>query len=137
MSKNEKYFLNSSHAALSSFQSSGRITANMRFRLRLHPNCLWSQPTHPGTLLKEDVLVPLGLTITEAATDLGITRKTLSEFVNEKSSLSPEMAVRIAKATNTTPESWLNMQTKLDIWNAEQKQFNVIPFPDNSGSIHA
>jgi hypothetical protein len=43
MSKNEKYFLNSSHAALSSFQSSGRITANMRFRLRLHPNCLWSQ----------------------------------------------------------------------------------------------
>jgi plasmid maintenance system antidote protein VapI len=47
------------------------------------------------------------------------------------------MAVRIAKATNTTPESWLNMQTKLDIWNAEQKQFNVIPFPDNSGSIHA
>jgi addiction module HigA family antidote len=95
------------------------------------------KPTHPGTLLKEDVLVPLGLTITEAATDLGITRKTLSEFVNEKSSLSPEMAVRIAKATNTTPESWLNMQTKLDIWNAEQKQFNVIPFPDNSGSIHA
>jgi addiction module HigA family antidote len=95
------------------------------------------KPTHPGTLLKEDVLGPLGLTITEAATDLGITRKTLSEFVNEKSSLSPEMAVRIAKATNTTPESWLNMQTKLDIWNAEQKQFNVIPFPDNSGSIHA
>jgi addiction module HigA family antidote len=95
------------------------------------------KPTHPGTLLKEDVLRPLGLTITEAATDLGITRKTLSEFVNEKSSLSPEMAVRIAKATNTTPESWLNMQTKLDIWNAEQKQFNVIPFPDNSGSIHA
>lgn len=93
------------------------------------------KPTHPGTVLKYDIIEPLGLTITEAAKDLGITRKTLSEFVNEKSSLSPEMAIRIAKATNTTAESWMNMQMKLDIWKAEQKETKVIPFP-NYGEKH-
>jgi addiction module HigA family antidote len=87
------------------------------------------KPTHPGLLLKEDVLIPLGLSITEAANDLGVSRKTLSELVNEKSSLSPDMAIRIAKATNTSPESWLNMQTKLDLWESDHKKLKVIPFP--------
>ena len=87
------------------------------------------KPTHPGALLKEDVLVPLGLTVTDAAKKLGVTRKTLSELVNDKASLSPEMAVRIAKATNTSPESWLNMQTKLDLWKVEKKKTNVVSFP--------
>jgi len=76
------------------------------------------KPTHPGELLLEDVIKPLGITITDAAKKLGVSRKTLSEFVNQKASLSPEMALRIAKATKTTPESWLNMQIKLDLWNA-------------------
>ena len=53
---------------------------------------------------------------------LGVTRKTLSEFVNEKSSLSPEMAIRIAKATNTSPESWMAMQMKLTLWLAMQNE---------------
>ncbi len=61
------------------------------------------KPTHPGEVLLEDVIKPLDLTITEAAKDLGVTRKTLSELVNQKSSLSPEMALRIAKATKTSP----------------------------------
>lgn len=87
------------------------------------------KPTHPGVLLREDVLNPLGLSITEAAQDLGVTRKTLSELVNERASLSPDMAVRIAKATHTSPESWLNMQSKLDLWNSEQKAIKVVPFP--------
>lgn len=86
------------------------------------------KPVHPGLLLKMDVLIPLGLSITEAARDLGVTRKTLSELVNERASLSPDMAVRIGKATNTTPESWLNMQTKLDLWYSAQKAIKVIPF---------
>lgn len=76
------------------------------------------KPNHPGEVFLEDVIKPLGLSITEAAQKLGVTRKTLSEFVNKKSSLSPQMALRIAKATNTSPESWLNMQTKLDLWQA-------------------
>ncbi len=88
------------------------------------------KPTHPGEVLLEDVIKPLGLTITEASKDLGITRKTLSLFVNCKSSLSTEMAIRISKATNTTPESWMQMQLKLDLWYAKSnKQYNVIKFP--------
>jgi len=86
------------------------------------------KPTHPGEVLREDVLKPLGLTVTEAAKRLGVTRKTLSELLNAKSSLSPEMAVRISKATKTTPESWLNMQSKLDLWKAEQKPAKVETF---------
>jgi addiction module HigA family antidote len=80
------------------------------------------KPTHPGEVLLEDVIKPLGITITEAAQDLGISRKTLSELIHGKCGLSPEMAVRIAKATNTSPESWLAMQTKLDLWQAMQDE---------------
>ena len=58
------------------------------------------KPTHPGVVLLEDVIKPLGLTITDAARMLGVSRKALSEFVNEKAMLSPDMAIRIAKATN-------------------------------------
>lgn len=86
------------------------------------------KPIHPGEVLREDVVKPLGLTVTEAAKRLGITRKTLSELLNCKASLSPEMAVRISKATRTTPESWLYMQARLDLWNAEQKPTKVKAF---------
>ncbi len=88
------------------------------------------KPTHPGEVLREDVINPLGLTVTEAAKRLGVTRKTLSELLNCKSALSPEMAVRIGKATKTTPESWLYMQAKLDLWNAEQKHSEVKEFEE-------
>lgn len=80
------------------------------------------KPTHPGEVFLKDVLEPLNVTITDAAKMLGITRKALSEFVNEKSALSPEMAIRIAKATNTTPESWMMMQMKLTMWLASQHE---------------
>ncbi|MCI5829951.1 MAG: HigA family addiction module antitoxin [Treponema sp.] len=80
------------------------------------------KPTHPGEVFLKDVLEPLGITITDAAQMLGVTRKTLSEFVNEKSALSPEMAIRIAKATNTSPESWMQMQMKLTLWQAMQNE---------------
>ena len=83
------------------------------------------KPTHPGEVLREDVIIPLGLTVTEAAKRLGVTRKTLSALINCKASLSPEMAVRVGKATKTTPESWLYMQAKLDLWIAEQKPLEV------------
>ncbi len=87
------------------------------------------KPTHPGEVLLEDIIKPLGITITEASKDLGITRKTLSLFVNGKSSLSPEMAMRISAATNTSPESWMRMQLKLDLWYAKNdKEYNVIKF---------
>jgi addiction module HigA family antidote len=84
------------------------------------------KPTHPGEVLREDVIKSLGLTVTEAARRLRVTRKTLSALINCKASLSPEMAVRIGKATKTSPESWLYMQAKLDIWLAEQKPTEVV-----------
>ncbi len=87
------------------------------------------RPTHPGEVLLEDVIKPLGMTITQAARDLGVSRKALSELVNGKSALSPELAVRIGKATDTSPESWLAMQTKLNLWNALQNApKGVTPF---------
>ena len=88
------------------------------------------RPTHPGEVLREDVIKPLGLTVTEAAKRLGVTRKTLSALINCKASMSPEMAVRIGKATRTSPESWLYMQAKLDLWLAEQKPTVVEEFGD-------
>ena len=86
------------------------------------------KPTHPGEVLREDIIKPLGLTVTDAAKCLGVTRKTLSALINCKASVSPEMAVRIAKATRTSPESWLYMQAKLDLWLAERKPTEVEEF---------
>ncbi len=80
------------------------------------------KPTHPGEMLLEDVLRPLKITVTEAARRLAVSRKALSELVNGRTSLSPEMAVRIAESTGTSPESWLNMQTKLDLWKIMKKK---------------
>ncbi len=80
------------------------------------------KPTHPGEVLLEDILKPLNITITEASQKLNVSRKTLSELVHGKARLTPEMAIRIAKATDTTPESWITMQSKLDLWNAFQHE---------------
>jgi addiction module HigA family antidote len=93
------------------------------------------KPVHPGKVFWEDVLVPLNLNITEAADLLGVTRKTLSEFINEKSALSPSMALRIAKVTHTTAESWLTMQMKRTLWDAEQYELQGIKdFPQLSAT---
>lgn len=87
------------------------------------------KPTHPGAVFREDVMKPLSLSVTDAAKLLGVTRKTLSEFINEKSSLSPAMAFKISAATNTTPELWMNMQQKLTLWETSQENpsSSVIP----------
>lgn len=87
------------------------------------------KPVHPGIVFLEDVLKPLDISITDAAKKLGVTRKALSEFVNERTSLSADMALRIGKATKTTPESWMNMQTKLTLYIAQQNSmFDVQEF---------
>ncbi len=91
------------------------------------------KPTHPGEVLKEDVITPLGLTVTEAAKRLGVTRKTLSAVINCQASMSPKMAVRVGLATKTPPESWLYMQVKLDLWFAEQ----VLPEVEELGDFSA
>ncbi len=85
------------------------------------------KPTHPGEVIREDIIKPLGITVTEAAEKIGVTRKKLSTLINCRSALSPEMAIRISKATNTTPESWLFMQAKLDLWYAAHENTHVRP----------
>jgi addiction module HigA family antidote len=84
------------------------------------------KPVHPGKVFLLDVLAPLGLTVTGAAQMMGVTRKALSELVNEKSSCSPQMALRIAAVTHTSAESWLAMQAKLDLWKARQIEIGLL-----------
>ena len=86
------------------------------------------KPTHPGEVLREDVITPLGLTLAESARRLGVSREMLSAVVDGKTPLTPEMALRIGKATRTTPESWLYMQAKLDLWMANQNPIQVEVF---------
>jgi addiction module HigA family antidote len=78
------------------------------------------RPTHPGEVLREDVLPALGLTQTEFAKRLGVSRLSVSELLHEKRSLTPEMAARIGRLLNTTPESWLRMQEALNLWEVRQ-----------------
>lgn len=75
-------------------------------------------PTHPGGILKRHYLEPLSLTITKAAKALGVSRKTISKIVNEWGDVTPDMALRLAKAFRTTPELWLNLQRNYDLWHA-------------------
>ena len=74
------------------------------------------RPTHPGELLREDVLPGLGMSQTELARRLGVSRLSVSELCHEKRALTADMAVRIGRLTGTDPESWLRMQGALDLW---------------------
>jgi addiction module HigA family antidote len=78
-------------------------------------------PPHPGEIIRELCLQPLGLSVTAAAKALGVTRKSLSQLLNCKSGISTEMAVRLSIAFNTTAESWLNQQTQYDLWKIRSK----------------
>jgi antitoxin HigA-1 len=79
-------------------------------------------PPHPGEVLRDLCLTPLGLTVTDAARALGVSRKTLSSIVNGRSGISADMAVRLSIAFATTPESWLNQQLQYDLWQAERNR---------------
>jgi len=80
---------------------------------------LMHNPPHPGEIIKELCLVPLGITVTDAAKGLGVSRKTLSSIINGKAGISPEMAIRLSIAFNTSAESWIIQQTQYDLWQAE------------------
>jgi len=79
-------------------------------------------PPHPGEIIKELCLEPLGLTVTRAAKALGVSRKTLSAILNGRAGISPEMAIRLSLAFDTSAESWLNQQAQYDLWLARQNQ---------------
>ena len=79
-------------------------------------------PPHPGEIIKEFCLEPLGISITDAAEGLSVSRKTLSAIINGRAGVSPEMAVRLSIAFDTSAESWLNQQSQFDLWLAEQNR---------------
>ncbi|MDP1605205.1 MAG: HigA family addiction module antitoxin [Rhodocyclaceae bacterium] len=78
------------------------------------------RPTHPGAILREDVLPALAMTQTEFAQRLGVSRLSVSDLLHEKRAMTPEMAARVGKLLNTTPESWLRMQEAVDLWTVQQ-----------------
>jgi addiction module HigA family antidote len=91
-------------------------------------------PPHPGAHIRHDCLQPLGLTVTEGAKALGVTRQALNNLVNRTSGISPEMAVRLSKAFGGSPEVWLRMQMEYDLARLERsaakiKVRRVVPEP--------
>ena len=77
-------------------------------------------PTHPGSIIQDDVLPALGMSITEAAKQLHISRQSLHKILSGKASVTPEMALKLAKFCGNTPTFWLRMQQCWDLWHAEE-----------------
>ena len=82
-------------------------------------------PPHPGSFVFDECIEPLGLTITQAAEALGVTRVTLSELVNGRRGISPEMAVRLSKAFGGSAESWLVQQAQYDLAQVKAERIKV------------
>ncbi|MCZ7625360.1 MAG: HigA family addiction module antitoxin [Candidatus Methylomirabilis sp.] len=75
----------------------------------------YEEPPHPGRIVRQECIEPLGLTVTDAAARLGITRQALNNLVNGKAGISPEMAIRLSKAFGSSPEVWLGIQMEYDL----------------------
>lgn len=88
---------------------------------RSSTNRLNRPPTHPGAILREDVIPALGISVSEAARQLGVTRQTLHRIMAEKASITPEMAARLGRFCGNGPGLWLRMQQARDLWDAERR----------------
>jgi addiction module HigA family antidote len=82
-----------------------------------------NKPTHPGKFVKEDILKELGLTQTQLANALDVPRHTITQLVNEKCDLTADMALRLSRFTQTTPEMWLNLQLAVELWDAYHSRY--------------
>lgn len=91
-------------------------------------------PTHPGAVLREDVLPALGLTVTEVARHLGVTRQQLHRILSEQSGISPEMALRLGKLCGNGEGLWIRMQEAHDLWHARRKLGDAL---DRIPTLHA
>jgi len=78
------------------------------------------KPTHPGELIREDLLTETGLSQTQLAQLMGVSPRTISDLVNERRRITPDIAFRLARVFNSTPEMWLNMQQTVDLWEARE-----------------
>ena len=77
------------------------------------------RPTHPGEMLREEYMPDYNLTVSELARRIGVSRQSVNELVHERRSLSTEMAVRLARLFDDSPQSWLNLQRNVDLWDVE------------------
>ncbi|MBI2539188.1 MAG: HigA family addiction module antidote protein [Deltaproteobacteria bacterium] len=82
-------------------------------------------PPHPGRIVRQECIEALGLTVTEAARALGVTRQALNNLVNLKAGISPEMAIRLSKAFGSSPEVWLGMQMAYDLAQLEKQTSKI------------
>jgi len=94
-------------------------------------------PAHPGRVVRQDCLEPLGLTVTAAAKALGVTRQALNNVVNGKSGISPEMAIRLSKAFGSTAETWLRMQLAYDLAAARRDEGKIKVRRQRLEEVHA
>jgi antitoxin HigA-1 len=93
------------------------------------------RPTHPGTILRNHYLAPRSLTVSELARASGLTRKHVSNIVNGSAPISPESALRIAKVLGTTPQLWLNLQARVDLYDARLKLKSWRPAAVHAGPM--
>ena len=87
---------------------------------------LMKNPPHPGEIIRDMCITPLGLTVTQAAEGLGVTRKTLSLLLNGHAGISPEMAIRLSKAFGRSPESWMQLQVQYDLAQVTAHENNIV-----------
>lgn len=83
------------------------------------------KPPHPGRIVRKECIEPLGLTVTEAAERLGVTRQALNNLVNEKTGISPEMSIRLSKAFGSSPEVWLGLQMQYNLARAVKESGKI------------
>ena len=76
------------------------------------------KPIHPGEFLREEYMPETNLSVSQLADKVGVTRQTINDIIREKRSLSPDMCLRLGRLFGTTPQFWMNMQSKIDLWNA-------------------
>ncbi len=95
------------------------------------------KPAHPGEILREDVLPALGINISEAARQLGVSRQTLHRILAETHSITPEMALRLGKFCGNGPGLWLSMQQRYDLWWAKKRLGRIIDkIPNHARAAH-
>jgi addiction module HigA family antidote len=96
---------------------------------------MMKNPPHPGLSVRHDCLEPLELSVTDGARVLGVTRQALNNLVNGKAGISPEMAVRLAKAFGGSPETWLGMQTDYDLAQVRKREHEISVQPVARGAL--
>ena len=84
------------------------------------------RPTHPGEMLREEFMPDFGLSVAQLAQKIGVSRQSVNELVHERRSLSPDMALRLARLFGQSPQFWLNLQRNVDIWDAFESNRDAI-----------